>query len=80
MEHDTEMGRLTNKIIENLPVQSKGYILWDGETKGFGIRININGKKTFILKYRIGQGRKAIIKLCILFFTKAFILIYKVLI
>ncbi len=45
MEHDTEMGRLTNKIIENLPVQSKGYIFWDGETKGFGIRININGKK-----------------------------------
>ena len=62
MEHDTEMGRLTNKIIENLPVQSKGYILWDGETKGFGIRININGKKTFILKYRIGQGRRAKIK------------------
>ena len=62
MEHDTEMGRLTNKIIENSPVQSKGYILWDGETKGFGIRININGKKTFILKYRIGQGRRAKIK------------------
>jgi integrase len=62
MEHDTEMGRLTNKIIENLPVQSKGYIFWDGETKGFGIRININGKKTFILKYRIGQGRRAKIK------------------
>ena len=62
MEHDTEMGRLTNKIIENLPVQSKGYILWDSETKGFGIRININGKKTFILKYRIGQGRRAKIK------------------
>ena len=56
------MGRLTNKIIENLPVQSKGYILWDSETKGFGIRININGKKTFILKYRIGQGRRAKIK------------------
>ena len=50
MEHDTEMGRLTNKIIENLPVQSKGYILWDGETKGFGIRININGKKLLFLK------------------------------
>ncbi len=62
MEHDTEMGRLTNKIIENSPVQSKGYILWDSETKGFGIRININGKKTFILKYRIGQGRRAKIK------------------
>ena len=34
MEHDTEMGRLTNKIIENSPVQNKGYILWDDETKG----------------------------------------------
>ena len=56
------MGRLTNKIIENLAVQSKGYILWDGETKGFGIRININGKKTFILKYRIVQGRRAKIR------------------
>jgi len=53
------MKRLTNKIIENLPTQSKGYICWDIETKGFGIRININGKKTFILKYRIGQERRA---------------------
>ena len=33
--------------------------IWDIETKGFGIRININGKKTFILKYRIGQERRA---------------------
>ena len=62
MEHDTEMGRLTNKIIENLPVQSKGYILWDSETKGFGIRININGKKTFILKYSIGQGNCSLLQ------------------
>ena len=38
------MGRLTNKIIENLPVQSKGYILWDGETNvrwGFNYRRGI---------------------------------------
>ncbi len=49
MEHDTEMGRLTNKIIENLPVQSKGYILWFCETKGLEFASTLTEKKLLFL-------------------------------
>jgi integrase len=53
------MTKLTNKIIDNLKHKPGNYIVWDNQIKGLGIRINSNGKKTFILKYRLGHGRKA---------------------
>ena len=55
------MAKLTNKFIDNLEMKKQSYIVWDDEIKGLGIRINELSKR-FILKYRIGHGRKAIIK------------------
>ena len=51
--------KLTNKKIDQLIPDTKSYIVWDNEIRGFGVRVNLNSKKTFILKYRIGQGRSA---------------------
>ena len=53
------MTKLTNRTIEDLKPNQKNYIVWDSQVKGLGIRINSSGKKTFILKYRLGHGRKA---------------------
>ena len=55
------MAKLTNRTITNLTFISSNYIVWDDEVKGLGIRISKN-RKSFILKYRIGHGRKAIVK------------------
>ena len=55
------MAKLTNRTITNLTFISSNYIEWDDEVKGLGIRISKN-RKSFILKYRIGHGRKAIVK------------------
>ena len=55
------MAKLTNKFIDSLEMKKQSYIVWDDEIKGLGIRINELSKR-FILKYRIGHGRKAIIK------------------
>ncbi len=33
--------------------------LWDSEVRGFGIRINTTGKKTFVMKYRDPAGKQA---------------------
>jgi len=51
--------KLTNKNVDQLLADTKSYIEWDSEVKGFGVRVNLNLKKTFILKYRVGQGRSA---------------------
>ena len=51
--------KLTNKNVEQLSIEKSGYIVWDSEVKGFGVRVNLNSKKTFILKFRVGQGRAA---------------------
>jgi integrase len=51
--------KLTNKNVHQLFTEKNNYIVWDSEVKGFGIRVNLNSKKTFILKFRVGQGRSA---------------------
>ena len=51
--------KLTNKKVDQLTVEIKSYIAWDSEVKGFGVRVNLNNKKTFIVKYRVGSGRAA---------------------
>ena len=51
--------KLTNKNVDQLLADTKSYIEWDSEVKGFGVRVNLNLKKTFILKFRVGQGRSA---------------------
>ena len=51
--------KLTNKKVEQLITNTKCYIVWDTDVRGFGVRVNLNAKKTFILKYRVGFGRSA---------------------
>ena len=54
--------KLTNKNVDQLLADTKSYIEWDSEVKGFGVRVNLNLKKTFILKFRVGQGISAQIR------------------
>ena len=45
--------KLTKKFIDaQLYNGSAKHILWDGEVKGFGVRIYPTGKKSFVLDYR----------------------------
>lgn len=59
-------GRLTKTAVDGLkPPSEKGEqsFLWDGELKGFGVRVIHSGLKTFILQYRDADGRTRRIKL-----------------
>ncbi|UTV79786.1 site-specific integrase [Acidithiobacillus sp. YTS05] len=51
-------GKLSKTDIDaaQAPATGQGF-LWDGETKGFGLRISAGGRKTFILQRRI-KGRE----------------------
>jgi integrase len=52
------MNKLTIRAIDALVPPAKGQsFLWDGELRGFGVRIIPSGLKTFILQYRNGEGR-----------------------
>jgi len=53
------MAKLTTKFVNNIKTTNKINTYWDQTLKGFGLCVRPSGKKTFILKYRIGRGRSA---------------------
>jgi integrase len=54
-------GKITKRAVDALRPATDGAetVLWDSEQKGFGIRVQRGGTKTYILKYRVGTGRDA---------------------
>ena len=51
--------KLTKSVIDRAQPGEADYFLWDGELKGFGIKIAKGGRKSFVCKYRVGHGRTA---------------------
>ena len=52
------MARLTKRAIDSaVPDEIRNTYLWDGDLPGFGVRIQVSGRKTFILQYRNAQRR-----------------------
>lgn len=51
---------LTKKVVDGAERQDKRYHIWDSELRGFGLRVEPSGVKTFVIKYRSnGGGRSA---------------------
>jgi hypothetical protein len=38
------------------------YILWDARLKGFGVRIEPSGAKSYVVRYRAGGGRRGVLR------------------
>lgn len=52
--------KLTKTVVDGAEPRAKRYMLWDSDTKGFGVRIGVSGVKTFVVKYLAeGGGRNA---------------------
>ncbi len=49
--------KLTKRSIEALAAPKKASILFDEDLSGFGLRIAPSGRKTFVVQYRVGDGR-----------------------
>lgn len=52
------MEKLTKRAVDALRRPDEGQtLLWDGEMRGFGVRVLPSGLKAFILQYRTASGR-----------------------
>ena len=52
--------KLTDKIVRAAAPENTRYIIWDTEKKGFGLRLETTGHKSFVVRYRAnGGGRNA---------------------
>jgi integrase len=56
---ETAGGRLTKRAIDAAKAGRKARWLWDGDVKGFGVRLHGSGVKSFVFQYRAGKGRAA---------------------
>ena len=51
------VAKLTKRTVEGAAPDAERYILWDSALKGFGLRVESSGTKTFLVRYRVA-GRK----------------------
>lgn len=51
--------KLTKRSVDALVASDRRRIIWDRELKGFGVRLETSGAKTFVVRYRAGGGRRA---------------------
>ena len=54
-------GKITKRSVDALKAADDGAeaVLWDSELKGFGVRVQRGGAKSYVLHYRVGTGRGA---------------------
>jgi integrase len=49
---------LTKRTVESLEARPKRYFVWDRALKGFGVRVEPTGRKTFLCRYRVSGARR----------------------
>jgi integrase len=54
-------GKITKRSVDAIipAANDREVVLWDSELKGFGVRVQRGGVKSYILHYRVGSGRAA---------------------
>src|SRR3974390_3380968 len=50
---------ITKRHVDALIPTNREYFVWDRDLKGFGLRVQPSGEKSYVVKYRAGSGRGA---------------------
>jgi integrase len=56
-EMSERIAKLTKRIVDAAAPSVERYVIWDSALKGFGLRVEPSGTKTFLVRYR-AAGRK----------------------
>ena len=51
-------ARLSKRTIDALKAAAQRFVVWDRDLKGFGVRVEPSGAKSYIVRYRVGGGRR----------------------
>lgn len=54
--------KLTKRTVDAALPEAGRYMVWDQDLKGFGLRVEPSGVKTFIVRYRVGGGRRGTLR------------------
>ncbi len=58
----TSTVNLNKRRVESLTAKPKRYFAWDMALKGFGVRVEPSGRKTFLCRHRLaGTGRQSLL-------------------
>ena len=49
--------KITKTIVDEVKPRSTDYFLWDSELAGFGLKIAMGGRKSYVCQYRTSGGR-----------------------
>lgn len=52
------MAKLTIRTIDAIKPEARERFIWDGDLRGFGLRVLPTGIKTFLIQYRTGASRQ----------------------
>jgi integrase len=52
-------GQITKRLIDGLKPKNSEYFVWDPSLPGFGVRVQVTGARSYVVKYRAGSGRGA---------------------
>ena len=53
------MPKLTKTFVEGTVANTKPKYIWDDQLAGFGVKLLPSGRKHYLVKYRVGGGRRA---------------------
>jgi integrase len=47
-------GKINKRSVDALRPRAKEYLLWDSELRGFGVKVTPEGRKVYLIQYRMG--------------------------
>ena len=53
-------GKITKRAVEAIPVGDRDSYLWDTELKGFIVKVTPQGRRVYLVRYRVGQRTRRV--------------------